>query len=94
MKLSLFVYDFANVNSLIGGHCKRLAPTWEDLSKKYSKATIAKVDCTVETQLCQQQGIRGYPTLVLFKKGSKNQEKYQGARDLSAFTSWLDGQVS
>jgi thioredoxin domain-containing protein 5 len=72
------------------GHCKRLAPTWEDLAKKYTKATIAKVDCTVETALCQAQGIRGYPTLVLYKKGSKAQEKYQGARDLPALTSWLD----
>ena len=79
---------------LKGGHCKRLAPTWEELAKKYTKATIAKVDCTVETALCQAQGIRGYPTLVLFPKGSKNQEKYQGARDVNSFTTWLDQQIA
>ena len=39
------------------GHCKKLAPTWQELAEKYNKAeeqevVVAKVDCTVETALC------------------------------------------
>ncbi|XP_033121043.1 thioredoxin domain-containing protein 5-like [Anneissia japonica] len=46
------------------GHCKRLSPTWDELAEKYnedenSKVSIAKVDCTVETQLCAENGVKG-----------------------------------
>ena len=39
------------------GHCKKLAPTWQELAEKYNKAddqevVVAKVDCTIETALC------------------------------------------
>ncbi len=72
------------------GHCKRLAPTWEKLadevtSSGLSKVHVAKVDCTVSKDVCSSQGIRGYPTLQLFKNGEVTAPvKYSGARDLSA----------
>ena len=42
------------------GHCKRLAPTWDELAGKKNNAdekevTIGKVDCTVQTGLCSSQ---------------------------------------
>ena len=47
------------------GHCKRLAPTWDELAAKYADddfVTIAKVDCTVDGNknkgLCDGQGVR------------------------------------
>ncbi|KAL8570009.1 hypothetical protein ACOMHN_056441 [Nucella lapillus] len=72
------------------GHCKRLAPTWEELAQSFAgskEVSISKVDCTVSMKLCTDQGIRGYPTLVLFKDGEKV-EQYQGSRsheDLKGF---------
>ena len=51
------------------GHCKRLAPTWDELGAKFNvefdqKVVIGKVDCTVETELCSANGVTGYPTWV------------------------------
>lgn len=47
------------------GHCKRLAPVWDDLASKLrdrtDKITIAKVDCTSNEsknkELCDQQEV-------------------------------------
>ena len=49
------------------GHCKRLAPTWEELATKYADdegVSIAKVDCTAEgntnKELCDGQDVSHY----------------------------------
>ncbi|KAH0566889.1 thioredoxin domain-containing protein 5 homolog [Cotesia glomerata] len=68
------------------GHCKRLAPTWEDLGKKFidnPNVHIVKVDCTLSTnkQLCDDQEVDGFPTLLLYKNGQKIDE-YNGSRTL------------
>lgn len=77
------------------GHCKRLAPTWEDLSKKYStmdNVKIAKVDCTLYKDICQENKVRGYPTLFIYKNGEQKEE-YNGGRDLDSLSAFLDKYV-
>merc|ERR1712126_277137 len=63
------------------GHCKRLAPTWTQLADKYASTegvTIAKVDCTSgenkNKDLCNAQGVNGFPTLNIYKDGEKVEE--------------------
>ena len=54
---------------------QKLAPTWDELAAKMGadgKATIAKVDCTKSQSLCQEHGIKGYPTLAYFRFGHSN----------------------
>jgi len=68
------------------GHCKRLAPTWEELGKKFignDNVHIVKVDCTLATskQLCDEQEVEGFPTLMLYREGEKVSE-YDGSRTL------------
>ncbi|KAF9920074.1 protein disulfide-isomerase precursor [Linnemannia zychae] len=74
------------------GHCKALAPEYEIAATKLKEIgiPIAKVDCTVETDLCQEQGIQGYPTLKVFKEGTPSD--YQGARKADAIISYLKKQ--
>lgn len=76
------------------GHCKRLAPIWDELAEKYNKPgeqklVIAKIDCTTETALCSEQGITGYPTLKFFKKGTTEGHKYRGPRDIISLEAFI-----
>lgn len=46
------------------GHCKSLAPHYEEAAtelKDKHGIKLMKVDCTEQQDLCQEQGIRGYP---------------------------------
>jgi protein disulfide-isomerase-like protein len=71
-------------------HCKALAPTWKLLFNEFSNSssiTIAKVDCTVETILCHEQEIKGYPTLKLFI--GNRVIPYTGQRDLTSLKDFI-----
>lgn len=45
------------------GHCKALAPHYEEAATKLKEKGIklAKVDCVDQADLCQENGIQGYP---------------------------------
>lgn len=74
------------------GHCKRMAPTWEELAAKFNvdgqKIVIGKVDCTVETALCSENGVTGYPTLKFYNAEGED-EKYKGGRDLDTLEKFV-----
>jgi protein disulfide-isomerase-like protein len=74
------------------GHCQRMAGAWQELAKSTAgtDVVVAELDCDKYRDLGQANGIRGFPTIKLFKKGdNKEAVNYQGARDVAAFQSWL-----
>jgi protein disulfide-isomerase A1 len=48
---------------------------------------LAKVDCTENQDLCQQQDVRGYPTLKIFRNGTPSE--YNGARKADGIVSYM-----
>jgi len=77
------------------GHCKQLAPIWIELAERFTGNTdvqIAELDCTANFEACKEAGIRGYPTLGLYKNGDLV-TKYEGGRTVDAMSSFLKEQA-
>jgi len=77
------------------GHCKNLAPVWEDLATTYANeedVVIAKVDAEHEGSkaTAQAYGVTSYPTIKFFPKGSKEAEDYDGGRSEENFVEFLN----
>ncbi|KAH9909024.1 protein disulfide isomerase [Xylariomycetidae sp. FL2044] len=72
------------------GHCKALAPEYEEAATtlKEKDIKLVKVDCTEESELCQSYGVEGYPTLKIFR-GLENITPYAGQRKAVAITSYM-----
>ena len=72
------------------GPCRNLAPTIERVAARYAGTTrVVKVNIDDEPQMLRQYGIRGVPTLILFKDGSE-QERIVGAATAEAIASMID----
>jgi len=73
------------------GHCKQLAPEYasaaQHLSSTGSAIKLGKVDATIESELAEKFGIRGYPTLKFFKNG--NPVDYTGGRSKDDIVQWV-----
>ena len=53
------------------GPCKMVSPIVEELSNEYNgKVKVAKLDVYSNPQTATNYGIRGIPTLLMFKDGS------------------------
>ncbi|OAX81698.1 protein disulfide-isomerase domain [Emergomyces africanus] len=76
------------------GHCKSLAPKYEQLGKLYaenpdfaSKVTIAKIDATANDV---PEDIQGFPTVKLYPAGAKDSPiDYTGARTVEALANFV-----
>jgi len=59
-----------------------MKPSWDKLMDEFKDsktALVADVDCTVEEELCSQNGVEGYPTIKYGTPGEL--QDYQGGRE-------------
>jgi thioredoxin 1 len=72
------------------GPCKMIAPMLDEVSKEYGdKVQVVKVNVDENRGVAAKYGIRGIPTLMLFKGGAAAATKV-GALSKSQLTSFLD----
>ena len=75
------------------GPCKMIAPILDEVSKEYeSRVTVAKLNIDDNPATPQRYGVRGIPTLSLFKDGELVDSKV-GALSKSQLTTWLNGNI-
>ncbi|MES2203926.1 MAG: thioredoxin TrxA [Pseudomonadota bacterium] len=75
------------------GPCKMLAPVLESVVDDYAgKVKIVKINVDENPETAPKFGIRGIPTLILFKNGEVATTKV-GALSKSQLTDFLDGQL-
>jgi thioredoxin 1 len=75
------------------GPCKMIAPVLEEIAKDYAgKIKVAKLNIDENPSTPPKYGIRGIPTLMLFKNGSVEATKV-GAVSKSQLSAFLDGNL-
>jgi len=75
------------------GHCKKLAPIWDQLSsvfKNQKDVVIANVDADKHKELGSKYGVSGFPTIKFFPKNKKEGVTFTGGRELTDFVKYLN----
>jgi thioredoxin 1 len=76
------------------GPCKMVAPILDEIAKEYGdKLTIAKVDIDSNPMSPNEYGVRGIPTMILFKDG-KVVDMSVGAKPKGQLKTWLDAKLA
>lgn len=75
------------------GPCKMIAPVLEEVAKEYAgRLKVAKLNIDENPATPPKYGIRGIPTLMLFKNGQVEATKV-GAMSKSQLTAFIDGNL-
>ncbi len=75
------------------GPCKMIGPSLEEISDELGdKVTIVKLNIDDNPDAPGKYGVRGIPTMILFKDGAPAETKV-GAAPKSALKSWIEASL-
>jgi thioredoxin 1 len=75
------------------GPCRMIAPILNEVAQEYAgRLTVAKLNMDENQVVPQKYGIRGIPTLMLFKNGNIEATKV-GALSKSQLTAFIDSHI-
>jgi hypothetical protein len=72
-----------------------MKPDWDKLGTQFAESdavTIVDVDCTATggDKVCQQHGVRGYPSIKYKLANDKGLKDYNGAREFAGLKEFVD----
>ena len=75
------------------GPCKMIAPVLEEIASEYNdKLKVCKIDIDENEKTPMRYGVRGIPTLMLFRDGNVEATKV-GALSKTQLAGWLDNSI-
>jgi thioredoxin 1 len=75
------------------GPCKQIAPALEEIAAEMKgQLTVAKMNIDENQRIASQYGVRGIPTLMLFKEGKLVATKV-GAMPKSKMVEWIQSAI-
>ena len=74
------------------GPCKQIAPALDEISEEMNGVTIAKLNIDENPVSPTSYGVRGIPTLMLFKDGELRATK-GGAQPKSKIVQWINESI-
>lgn len=74
------------------GPCKMIGPALEEISDEMDELTVAKLNIDENPQTPTKYGVRGIPTLMLFKDGQVVATKV-GAVPKGALSDWVKSNI-
>ncbi len=76
------------------GPCRQIGPALEELAAQYKgKLTVAKINIDESPETPGRYGVRGIPTLMIFRNGELAATKV-GAAPKSAIESWIKSELA
>jgi thioredoxin 1 len=75
------------------GPCKQIGPALEEIAKDYGgKLRVAKINIDENPNTPTKYGVRGIPTLMIFKDGQVSATKV-GALPKGKIVEWIDSSI-
>ncbi|HKE95807.1 MAG TPA: thioredoxin TrxC [Povalibacter sp.] len=75
------------------GPCRMMAPHYEEAARRFGpRARFAKLNSDAEPNVSARFGIRGIPTLIVFR-GGREIARQSGAMDLGTLERWLNSAI-
>ena len=75
------------------GPCRQIGPALEEINNELDGVEIVKINIDDNPDAPTRYGVRGIPTMILFKNGSPVATKV-GAAPKSQLKSWLEGELA
>ncbi|XP_072384040.1 protein disulfide-isomerase A5-like [Diabrotica undecimpunctata] len=74
-------------------HCRKTKPKYQEVAEHFKEDTsvsFARVDCTVNTELCNDNDVEVYPLIKYFNYEKRSEETYEGKKTVPALIEFIE----